>query len=699
MKPEEKKFILENKERLSTQQLAQRLNLKERKVKKLLEREKDKVSVTVQKRTAEEPKKRGVHPVFVLLAVLSIVGLVFLSYSNTFQSPMLWDDINLVKNNPDVKSWNTVAKALRENLGYGVVQQKSSSYRPLQSLTYIIDHTIWKENAFGFHLTNTILHALVALGVFWLIQTLFKDFFLSATTALVYAVHPIHTEAVTYISGRADPLSTVFLLSAYACYVQYAQRPRWWLLPFMSLSFIAALGSRENTIILPVLALLYHYVFRKPIRWTSFATLIGLGLLYIILRATETIGAIGESQTLGTSIMQRLPGTFVAMTNYMRIMFLPLDLHMEYGRPVFQWADPKALIGIVVVAAIVTAAIKMRGKNALISFGLLWYLVNIIPVSNIVPVNAYMAEHWLYIPSIGIIVIVAYGAKKLFDVPPLRNAVLIFVIGIVALFSYLTFQQNKTWQNPIAFYEGLLKYAPNSARLYSDLSTAYFSEQRYDAAISVLKKAIQLKPDYAFAHNNLGAIYNAKDEFDKAIPHLKKAIEFNMDYDVANFNLGNAYKETNQIDLAIEHYERTLKINPRYFDAYDALGIIYSNQGNLDKAVENYKKAIDLNPDGPRAYNNLASAYLRFGKQNEAMAYYEKALKLSPSHPGILHNLGNIYDQLGQKEKARQFFEEAVKLNSPHADTYIKLAAIYQAMGKEQEAQALLQKANEIKSK
>jgi pentatricopeptide repeat protein len=696
MRPEEKKFIQDNQHKLSPQEIARRLGVKERKVVKYLDMKKQKAGVKAAKQEEGAPvAKTGLLKI--LIAVLVISAVTFASYSNTFKSPMLWDDINLVKNNPDIKSFKTAGKALRENLGYGVVQQKSSSYRPFQSITYIFDYEIWGNNVFGFHLTNVTFHALAALAAFWLILVLFNDYFLALFTAMIYAVHPIHTEAVAYISGRADPMSSAFILAALVCYILYHKKPNVLYLVFGALLFVGGLGSRENSIILPLLALLYNYVFKKKIQWPAIATFVGIGLLYIIGRVTETIGAIGESQTLGTTIMQRLPGTFVAMTNYMRLMFMPVNLHMEYGRPVFPWSDPKAIAGVFIVAAVIALAVYMRKRNTLVCFGLLWYLVNIIPVSNIVPVNAYMAEHWLYVPCIGIILIVCHYLRNAFDRPAWRNAVLIAVIAVTSVFGYMTYQQNKTWQNPIAFYQGLIKYAPRSARLYSDLSTAYFAEGRYDSAIAVLKTAIQLKPDYAFAHNNIGAIYNAKKEYDKAIPHLKKAIELNEGYDVAHFNLGNAYKDSGQLELAAENYEKCIEINPRYFDAYDALGIIYSNTNDLAKAEAFYKKAIDLFPEGPRAYNNLASAYLRANRLDEALQYYEMALERQPDHPGILHNMGNIYARMKQTEKAIYYLEKAVSANTTYKETYTRLAAIYQSIGKTKEAQELIAKAKQLK--
>jgi len=693
MKSEQIKYILKNFDHLSTFELAKKFNIKERKIKKILEK-KNKIS-------AKNPKQVHLIHLFNLkrftIAILSIIMLAFVSYSNTFTSPFLWDDINLVQNNPNVKSWKTAPKALRENLGFGVVQKKSSSYRPFQSLTYIIDHTFWGENVFGFHLTNIICHILSTLCAFWLIHALFRDQLLAYITCLLYIVHPIHTEAVTYISGRADPLSTIFLLTSLIMYIKFNEKSRIHKLLLMTLSFASALLSKENTIIFPILILLYHFSFKKKVTWIPLFTALGIGVLYVILRMTETIGAIGVSQTLNTTIWQRLPGTFVAMTNYFRLILFPYDLHMEYGRPLFKFTDPKAITGFILTVSFLTAAIRMRKSNALICFSIFWFIINILPVSNIYPVNAYMAEHWLYVPSISAFLLIAYFITKLLRTNRWCHFSITILSITTILSSYLTFQQNKTWSNPISFYEGLLKFAPNSPRLYSDLSTVYYSEKRFDAAIAALQKAIRLSPNYAFAHNNLGAIYNTKNQYEKAIPHLKKAVELNKEYDVANYNLGNAYKETDQNELALSAYQKAVTINPNYAEAYDALGFIYNRMGQSENSIINYKKALSLSPQNISSYNNLGSVYLKTGHTDDALQLYFKALALDPTHPGVIHNIGNVYNIKGDKQKAKEYYEEAIRLNSQYPDTYTKLAIIYQSLGNNDQAEQLLKKAAQLK--
>ena len=438
------------------------------------------------------------------IALLIIIVLGFIVYANSLNGGFVWDDEGLVKNNAHIRSFSFLPKIFREGIWAGA-GQKENAYRPIQTLTYMIDYAVWKLDVRGYHLTNTILHIAVALCVYALIGILFGSRKLALLTGALFVVHPIHTEAVSYISGRADPLTALFMLLTFIFYVKRIKNgdcPRRGLSPFFPVPFFClALLSKETSLILLPLIFLYHFTFRKKIEIKTISPLAGIAALYVILRAVFLRDLLLHTSSGIPPLSDRIPGIFVAITNYARLLIWPFNLHMEYGSFLFDFANPKAIIGVLIAALSLTAALKFRSKNKLISFSILWFFIALLPQSNIFPVNAYMAEHWLYIPSIGFFLIVANGMTKC------RGGLSLLCILLLIFYSTLTMMQNNYWREPIGFYERTLRYAPHSARVACDLGAMYHRAGNTKKAITLYKRALQIDPNYADARHNAALIY------------------------------------------------------------------------------------------------------------------------------------------------------------------------------------------------
>ncbi len=201
-----------------------------------------------------------------------------------------------------------------------------------------------------------------------------------------------------------------------------------------------------------------------------------------------------------------------------------------------------------------------RKAKGLIFFGLLWFLIALLPVSNLYPINAYMAEHWLYLPSIGLFLIAAGGLTYLYKVKGLKILFWVSVIGIAAFYCCLTIRQNKYWSNPITFYERSLEYAPGSIRMHNGLALAYYNAARPAKAIAAFKKAIEILPDTACFYNNLGSIYYVMGKQDEAIAMFTQAIEINPAYAEAYNNLAINYFKRKQYKLAIEYCDKAQEL-------------------------------------------------------------------------------------------------------------------------------------------
>ncbi len=635
----------------------------------------------------QQAKKAGLA---VAIALIAILG--FAVYANSLNGQFIWDDNHQVKNNAYVKDRTQILKIFSEDIGSGA-GRKYGFYRPLQILTYVFDYSLWNLNVRGYHLSNILLHILTALTIFWLINLLYNNFRVALFTSLLFVVHPVHTEAVSYISGRADSLAALFMLLAVICYIKSLGQRQLSFSILMLVSFTLALLSKESTLILPLVLLLYHYSFKQRLKIKPFLPVLTLTLLYIILRLTllKFLLSFGSAST---TLGQRLPGFFVALSNYLRLIVLPLNLHMEYGQGLFSLSHPQVILGILLLLGLFIYLIKKRQSPNLISFGLSWFLLTLLPVANLYPVNAYLAEHWLYLPSVGLLLILAYGLNSLYQTR--RPQALILLISLLTFYSYLTIKQNNYWRKPITFYQRTLRYAPESARAHNELGLTYFTLGNYEAALASCKKAIQLKPDYARSYNNLGVIYRGLGQDEQAIEAYKKAIQLSPDCAEGYNNLGNVYYGFGKIEQIIPLYKKAIQLNPNYAQAYYNLGVIYRDLGYDAESVPLYKKAIQLDPDYAKAYNNLGVAYFSLGEDEQAISAYQQAIRLDDNYAQAYNNLAVIYRSLGQEGEAIDLLKKSIQADADYADAYYNLGYIYHILGRTAEAIPLYHKTIQI---
>lgn len=230
------------------------------------------------------------------------------------------------------------------------------------------------------------------------------------------------------------------------------------------------------------------------------------------------------------------------MLNYIKLLFLPLPLHMEYGTRLFGFTDPKAIAGIIITIAILAFAyIKRNNKISL--FSIWWFFLALLPVSNLYRIDAYMAEHFLYLPSIGFFLLIAYSLTAIYNNKRYKVFGIALIIISILFYAALTARQGAYWKDPFAFYNRTLELAPDSATAYYGRGILYDEKGDYDRAIADYTKAIRIKPDYTDAYNNRGIAYDKKGDHDRAIADYNKALQIDPDYAAARSNLSRIYKK------------------------------------------------------------------------------------------------------------------------------------------------------------
>ncbi len=415
----------------------------------------------------------------IIISTVLIILLGFMVYSNSLNGEFLWDDNVLVRDNTYIRDWSNLPRMFTPDAGakFGVgIGKKYNFFRPSQMITYMMDYSLWKLDVRGYHLSNVVFHVFAALAVFWLAILFYDNWLMALLAGLLFVAHPARTEVVSYISGRADSLTALFLPLCFIFYIKYLRAERFSFLLLACASYILSLLSRENSLILPLLLILYHYSFKVRFKFKQFLPIASLSLIYIVLRCTLLKSLLSE--TFPTTFIQRVPGFFVALLNYTRLLMAPFNLHMEYGNGTFAFNDQRAIAGAVILFFVLAYVFSVRKKEGygIIFFSVLWFVLALLPSSNLYPLNAYMAEHWLYIPSIGIFLIAAKGFILLYERRPFQVLSIVLAALPIGFYSILTFKQNAYWRDSISLYRLTLKHSADSARVHFNLGNQYHNQ-------------------------------------------------------------------------------------------------------------------------------------------------------------------------------------------------------------------------------
>jgi len=620
------------------------------------------------------------------LAVALIVCVGVLAYANAIKGKFVLDDGLLVQGNTYIREWKNVPKLFTQDVGEGGGGDYSF-WRPLQLLTYMAEYAFWKDNPAGYHIGNIIWHILAALALFWFLQLLFGDRLLALLTALLFVAHPVHTEAVTYISGRPDPLSTFFMLLTLVFTLKAALNPKPWLLVLALLSYAAALLSRENSLIVSVLFLLISTVFGKKLPKAHVWSVNLLAAVYVILRFT-LLRFLFTHHEAPTTLFQRIPGFFLAFAQYLRLLVLPLGLHMEYGTRTFPMTEPLVFVGMVLFGVFVFLLFRESKRRSLVYFGLAWFLITLLPLANLYPINAYMAEHWLYLPSVGFFLIVAKYFSAWLRRGRVRGAALTGFVVVTGLLVVLTAAQNITWHEPIAFYERTIRYAPDSSRAHGNLGMEYSHLGNNQKAAALYEKAIQLDPNNFKAHYNLGILLGDLGEQRAAENAYKASLAIKPTYTNALNNLSKLYLEMGRYDEAIRYAEEALALDATHTKAYNNMAIAFIRLGKEREAIEISQKVLGLDPQDQKAYNNLGAAYLNLKEYGPALDAYKKLVQLAPEYPEAHNNMGLVYFAMGRPAEAAACYEKAIAWRPDYARAYLNLSNAREALGDTEGARA-----------
>ena len=677
------------------------------------------------------------------LRVLLLIVIGVIVRAPALQGERIWDDQYLSHDNPFIKSPLLILEAFRH---YLFLDSFSAHYRPVQNISFIVDYFFWNTDSYGFHLTNVLLHASSGVLLYFLLRHLFASLSLrrvsvavrdraqrrfpwlsmaAFSVAMIWVVHPVHSAAVDYISGRADSLAFLLASAGWLLFLRAQRVPsgncrilRGSLYFLAAVLGLLALLSREIACVWLALFVAHLLLVEKQVllrtRIWAMACCVALLAIYMGLRylpesRPTPMPDAGWSAPLRAVLMAR------TLADYGRLMIFPGNLHMErtvfnpaacYGNANWRQAigiEYLSVVGLFVLAALACGSTKGGPGQPARIFGASWFLAGYLPISNIIQLDATVAEHWLYLPSVGFLIFLAGCA---FELPVRhRRAVGAFVsIAVIAL-GARSVVRSSDWINEETFYKRTLAAGGMSTRVAANLAQIYMLRGDYAAAEKMFRRVLEITPDYPIARNNLAGLlfqvgktaeaeamfgssaraagqtrreyprtwiaavnlahlrHQAKDD-KAALAILENSrVAYPGIWEIISFE-SEVLRETQGPDAALCLVENFARHNWWHYGASLALGRLYAQEGDVKRADASLYHASRLDIHDAEALNLIAMIRLRENRLEDAFAAQRRAVSRQPDEPRQYLLLSNILEKMGRADEVRTTLAQVSRLQA-----------------------------------
>jgi len=658
-----------------------------------------------------------------------IIILCVAAYSNTFHVPFQFDDPRSISEVPFVRDIHQFPNP--------VTQQRAVGF-----FTFALNYWLHGTNVVGYHIVNLVIHVVNALLVYAFVLLSFRTPILTGSslkmharpialfTALLFACHPIQTQAVTYIAQRFASLATLFFLLSLVTYARSRipsgaghsnNRPLIWY-GVSLLSAVLAMKTKEIAFTLPVVIALYEFMFLEgamkkrillllPFLLTM--AIIPLNLLVTSRPLGDVLRDVSEAMRLQTTVSrgEYLATEFTVIVTYLRLLFFPVGQNLDYDYPLFKsFFMPEVVFSALLLSLILGTGIyllcrdrRSPGIGRLAAFGIFWFFITLSVESSIIPIADVIFEHRLYLPSVGFFL--TCTSALFWGVDLLRSrwakaeqVVVIALAAAVIVFAGLTYARNTVWQSEVGLWNDVISKSPLKARGYNGLGLAYFNEGRYDRAIEDFARAIELYPTYGVAYNNIGNSYFRTGVYDRAIEAQTEAIALEPNNAIFRDNRGLSYADIGSYDLAAADFTKAIALDPSYAKSYHNLGFVYHKKGLYRPAIEEYTKAIALDPSNAVFRSNRGSAYAAIGDYERAIEDQTAAIAVDPDLAAAYNARGTAYGLQGRYNEAIADFTRAISLDPGNALYCASRGVAYLRAGRRAEALADFQHACDMGS-
>lgn len=656
---------------------------------------------------------RGVLSSFVAIAA-------FIVYANSLNCGFVFDDISAIKDNRDLRP-HTPLKNVFLNDFWGTPmhkEQSHKSYRPFCVLTFRWNYMIHQLDPMGYHLLNVILHVGVCILYFRTCLMFLSDL-ASFVSALLFAVHPIHTEAVTGVVGRAESLSSLFYLGALIMYTKSCKTKRitsWRPMTISMICVFIAMLCKEQGITATAVCVLYEIFVVQKVKamdillaiksafggnkvnptWSSEGTkrlaaltIVTFSLLILRLHVMGSrlpvFTRFDNPASVSSTPTRQLTYNYLAMVN-LRLLILPYDLCCDWTmgtipliESLFDIRNIGTIVAYGMILFLLTTAVitKNRQLSIIIIISLALLILPFLPASNLFfPVGFVIAERVLYAPSMGFCMLVGYGWSILAEKRYPKLSTILLAILLLS-HSVKTYVRNYDWIDEYSIFMSGLKVNTNNAKLFNNVGHALEGQGRYIEALDYFNQAVSVQVDDIGAHINVGRTYNhlkmfkeAEDAYLRAkslLPKAKPGESYQARIAPSHLNvfvnLANLIaKNSTRLEEADLLYRQAISMRADYTQAYINRGDVLIKMNRTKEAQEVYERALFYDSNNPDIYYNLGVVFLEQGKASQALAYLDKALEFDPEHEQALLNSAILLQELGREELRKVARERLLKL-------------------------------------
>lgn len=613
----------------------------------------------------------------------SALGLVilfaFLVYVNTLLNGFVYDDHHQIEENPYAQSFKHVGKIFSGTVwSFQGEEGKTNYYRPLMTFGFLLCNKAFQGLPYGFHLVNILLNCAVVWLVFLLCARLFADETAGLLAALFFALHPIHTEVVSWIAAVTELELAVFYLATFALFLRLnsvsvhklrVQTGMW-------VCSVMALLSKEQAMTVLPLAALYEHFYRSDrsittwkVKFSRYGGLWIIGGSYLLFRMTALGGAAPVLKHPDVTWPQAFLSGLALAGTYIAKLFWPHPLLAFYVFRSVSLGDPRVLAGVAVLILGVLLFVLLWCYARMYSFALLWIALTLVPVLNPrwMATNVF-TERYLYLPSVGFCALVAGGVLWVMRKLAVKTSVVrwAFVTAGAALALLAATQivaRNRDWRDDFTLFTRTLAIEPHASNVRSDLGALEWNRNQREEAEREWREALVDDPNNPIALANLGLAMLEEKRYPEAKQYLDRAIELRPHYALPHIHLGGVYLAEGNTTAAGAEFRRAVEIYPLSTQACNALGKFYFDQGKLFEAEAQYRASTE-SLSNPEAWNYLGDIYFRNGFSTKAEEAWRRVLGLSPYDSHAHLALADLYSASGRPAEAKREYQ-AVLLMDP----------------------------------
>ncbi len=668
------------------------------------------------------------------IVLVALAGIF--AYANSLGGAFVFDDTQQIVENPSIRHMGDLATVL----GHGP--------RPVVALSLAVNYAAGGLNVGSYHIFNIVIHVIAALTLFGVVRrTLMlarwagrfdasSDRY-AGVVALLWVLHPLQTQSVTYLTQRAESMMGMFLFLTLYCVLRgaCALRGRMWYVAAV-VACALGMGSKPVMVIAPIVVLAFDATFLAG-AWLGalsrrrglYAGLASTWLVLLLCGVVQNVFSAESGSTVGLGYRGLSPVTYLlsqagVLIHYLQLCVWPDELVLDYWWPYAQQTGEIALPGALVLALLIATALGLIRRRWW-GFAGVWFFAILAPTSSIIPIRDLAVEHRMYLPLAGVIVIVVFGVdaamRSLFRRAGLEDAhrgvILTVLVAVVAIsLGVRTSVRNHDYASALTMWQDVIEKRPENPRAHYNLGREFVflgdaesamdsyrnailqSDQYADAelglgkvlmglgrleeGLAAIKRASRLNPASDKIAAELGAALVDAGRHQEAVPYLRKALKVTPGDVVLMSALGAAFAELGSLEEAENLLRAARKRQPDHAGAAYQLGNVLAGMGRFQEAIEQYEAALVAEPDHLEARVNLATTLGRTGSPQEAMRMLDSIVQSNPEQVAARYNLGNLYNQAGRAEEAMQAYEAVIAISPSHVRARTNLGNVLLGQGR-----------------